>query len=208
MKPFAQIAFTPAVQALQQAYGSRAAYARVQAEGAPGEGLSECEVELLMRADSFYLATVSETGWPYVQHRGGPRGFVKVLSRTRIAFADFRGNRQYVSAGNASRDDRVSIIVMDYPNRRRLKLLGRLRFQHIAQADPELVSAVELPDYRARLERVAVIEVEAFDWNCPQHITPRYTLEEIEAASKPLHERIAQLEAELRALRGQPPMAL
>jgi predicted pyridoxine 5'-phosphate oxidase superfamily flavin-nucleotide-binding protein len=208
MKPFAEIAFTPAVQALQGAHGPHAAYARARAERAPGEGLGAHESEILTRADSFYLATVSETGWPYVQHRGGPRGFVKVLSPTRIGFGDFRGNRQYVSAGNASRDDRVSIIVMDYPNRRRLKLLGRLRFEDLAQADPALASAVGPPDYPARVERVALVEVEAFDWNCSRHITPRYTLEEIEAASRPLHERIARLEAELRALRANPVKAL
>jgi predicted pyridoxine 5'-phosphate oxidase superfamily flavin-nucleotide-binding protein len=199
MKTFAEIAFTPAVQALQEAHGSRAAYARMQARS--GEGLGEREVDFLSRADSFFLATVSETGWPYVQHRGGPRGFVKVVSPARIAFADFGGNRQFVSAGNASRDDRASIIVMDYPNRARLKLLGRLRFEPFADADPELVFAVELPDYRARMERVAVIDVEAYDWNCPQHITQRFTLEEVEAASKPLHERIRQLETEVAELR-------
>ena len=201
MKTFAEIAFTPAVQALQETRGSRAAYARMQAEGAPGEGLEPREAEFLAHADSFYMSTVSETGWPYVQHRGGPRGFLKVISPTEIAFADFGGNRQYVSAGNASNDDRVAIIVMDYANRQRLKLLGRLRFDDVAEADPELVFAVELPDYRARVERVAVIEVEAFDWNCPQHITQRYTLAEVEAASKPLHDRIAALEREVKALR-------
>ena len=181
MKTFGEIAFTPAVQALQQQDGSREAYARMQDE--PAEGLGPREIEYLARADSFYLATVSETGWPYVQHRGGPRGFLKVISPTRIAFADFGGNRQFVSVGNATRDDRVSLIVMDYPNRRRLKLLGRIRFSAMGDADPELVFAVELPGYRARIERLAVIEVEAFDWNCPQHITPRFTIEEIEAAS-------------------------
>jgi predicted pyridoxine 5'-phosphate oxidase superfamily flavin-nucleotide-binding protein len=202
MKSFAEIAFTPAVQALQEAHGSRGAYARMAAEGGPGEGLSTRETEFLSAADSFYMATVSETGWPYVQHRGGPRGFLRVVSPTRLAFADFGGNRQYVSAGNVSRDDRVSLFVMDYANRRRLKLLGRLRFEDVADADPELVFAVELPGYRARVERIATIEVEAFDWNCPQHITPRYTLDQVEVASRSLHERIAALEAEVLALRS------
>jgi predicted pyridoxine 5'-phosphate oxidase superfamily flavin-nucleotide-binding protein len=203
MKTFAEIAFTPAVQALQVSHGSRAVYARMQTEADPGEGLGPRESAFLANADSFYLATVSEAGWPYVQHRGGPRGFLRVISPTRLAFAEFRGNRQYVSAGNTSRDDRVAIVVMDYANQRRLKLLGRLRFEVVSDADPELVFAVELPGYRASVERVAVIEIEAFDWNCPQHITPRFTLEEIEVASKPLHQRIARLEAELAALRGQ-----
>jgi len=202
MKSFAEIAFTPAVQALQAAHGSRGAYARMAAQGGPRDGLSERETNFLAATESFYLASVSETGWPYVQHRGGPRGFLRVVSPTRLAFADFGGNRQYVSAGNVSRDDRVSLFVMDYANRQRLKLLGHLHFEDVADADPELVFAVELPGYRARVERIATIEVEAFDWNCPQHITPRYTLEQVEAASQPLHERIAALEAEVRALRG------
>ncbi len=201
MKSFAEIAFTPAVQALQAAHGSRGAYARMTAAGAP-DGLSEREAHFLAATDSFYLASVSETGWPYVQHRGGPRGFLRVVSPTRLAFADFGGNRQYVSAGNVSRDDRVSLFVMDYANRQRLKLLGHLRFEDVADADPALVFAVELPGYRARVERIATIDVEAFDWNCPQHITPRYTLEQVEAASQPLHDRIAALEREVRALRS------
>jgi uncharacterized protein len=162
MKTFGEIAFTPAVQALQERDGSRAAYARIAERGAP-EGLGPDEAEFLGRADSFYLATVGETGWPYVQHRGGPRGFLKVVSPTRITFPDFRGNRQYVSVGNVANDDRASMIVMDYVNRRRLKLLGHLRF------------------HDAGTERVATFDVEAFDWNCPQHITPRYTRAEWEA---------------------------
>jgi predicted pyridoxine 5'-phosphate oxidase superfamily flavin-nucleotide-binding protein len=201
VKTFAEVAFTPAVQALQSAHGSRASYARMQAASPAAEGLGELETEILSSADSFYMATVSETGWPYVQHRGGPRGFVKIISPARIAFADFRGNRQYVSAGNASRDDRVALIVMDYAGRRRLKLLGHLRFENLGTADLELVSAVELPEYRARVERVAVIDIEAFDWNCPQHITERFTRAEVEAALRPLRERIAQLESELAATR-------
>ena len=180
-KRFAEIAFTPAVRALQERDGSRAQYARMEAQGAAGDVLGRREAEFLARADHFYLATVSETGWPYVQHRGGPAGFLKVLSPTQLAFADFRGNRQHVSEGNASRDDRASVIVMDYAARQRLKLLGRLRFQALAEAAPGLVRAVELPGYAARVERVALLEVAAFDWNCPQHITQRFTLAELQA---------------------------
>ncbi|MSQ55884.1 MAG: pyridoxamine 5-phosphate oxidase [Betaproteobacteria bacterium] len=203
MKTYAEIAFTPAVQALQEANGSRASSARMQARGLRGEGLGDAETDFLADADSFFVASVGETGWPYVQHRGGPTGFLKVISPTRIAYADFRGNQQFVSAGNVSRDDRVAIIVMDYANRRRLKLLGRLRFETIAEADAELVFAVELPDYKARVDRVAVIDVEAFDWNCPQHITQRFTLAQVEAAANPLRERIAKLEAEVAGLRSR-----
>lgn len=206
MRTFGELAFTPAVQALQERYGSRAAYARAQGATESDAGLGPREVEHLANADSFYMATVGETGWPYVQHRGGPRGFLKAIAPSRIAFADFGGNRQYVSVGNATGDNRVSLIVMDYPNRRRLKLLGRLRFWTREEAAPELAAAVKLPGYRARVERIAVIEIEAFDWNCPQHITQRFTLADIETAAKPLHERIAGLEAEVAALRRDGPM--
>ena len=202
---FAEIAFTPAVQALQEVHGSRAQYARMQARAEPDAGLGPQESEFIAAADSFYLATVSETGWPYVQHRGGPRGFIKVLSPTRIGFADFRGNQQFVSAGNAATDDRVSLIVMDYVRRQRLKLLGHLRFVAVTEADPALVRQVELPNYRARVDRVALIDVAAFDWNCPQHITQRFTLDQVEAAARPLRERIAELEEELRAARAAAP---
>lgn len=206
--PFADIAFTPAVQALQAKHGSRAQYARMQGDGAPVAGesaavtLTAREVEYLGHADSFFLATVSETGWPYVQHRGGPRGFLRPIGPSTLAFADYRGNQQFVSAGNVAGDARVSLIVMDYVNRRRLKLLGRLRFIDASDADPALLDLVRDASYRARVDRVAVIEVAGFDWNCPQHITQRFTLEEIEAASRPLHERIAALEAEVRAARA------
>jgi hypothetical protein len=199
---FAEIAFTPAVQALQELHGSRRQYARIQARAEPDARLGPHESEFLAAADSFYLATVSETGWPYVQHRGGPRGFLKVLSPRQVGFADFRGNVQYVSAGNAAGNDRVSIIVMDYVHRQRLKLLGHLHFVAVADADPALVRQVELPGYRARVERVALIDVVAFDWNCPQHITQRFTLDQVEESARPLRERIAVLEEELRAARA------
>ncbi len=198
-RSFANIAFTPAVQQLQQRYGSRASYARLQsADGLDGL-LGPTEADFIAAADSFYMATISETGWPYVQHRGGPPGFFKVLSPTQLAFADFRGNRQYVSAGNVSRNDRVSIIVMDYELRQRLKLLGHVRFIDVAEADPALVRQVDLPGYRARVERVALIDVVAFDWNCPQHITQRFTQERIDEARQPLLDRIAELESRLNA---------
>ena len=201
MRTFAELAFTPAVQALQERDGSRAAYARQRGGAGPGEGLGPNEAEHIAGADSFYLATVSETGWPYVQHRGGPRGFLKVVSPTRLAFPDFRGNRQFVSAGNASRNDRVSLIVVDYLNRTRLKLLGRLRFSTPEEARPELASAAELNGYRARVERIGRIDVEAFDWNCPQHITPRLAVADVEAGAAQLRERLAELEAEVAGLR-------
>jgi len=175
---FAEIAFTPAVREAQARYGVQAKSSQLR-----GDALGPREVEYLAAADTFYLATVSETGWPYVQHRGGPKGFLRVLSPTQLGYADFRGNLQYLSVGNVARNDRASILVMDYAERRRLKLLGRLRFIDVADADAALVRQVDLPGYAARVERVALFDVVAFDWNCPQHITQRFTLDELSHAA-------------------------
>jgi predicted pyridoxine 5'-phosphate oxidase superfamily flavin-nucleotide-binding protein len=197
---FSDIAFTEAVKAVQEQYGSRPQNERLQQLGRQQDELGDAEVAFIAARNSFYLATVNETGWPYLQHRGGPLGFVKVLGRTTLAYADFRGNTQLISAGNAAGNDRVALILMDYAHRRRLKILGHIRFEDASTAAPELLAAVKLPDYRARVERVAVIEVAAFDWNCPQHITPRFTEAEVRTAVQPLHDRIAALEAQLSAL--------
>ena len=193
---FAEIAFTPTVRSVQEALGSRASYARVEAGADSNHELGPSESTFIGQRDSFYMATVGETGWPYVQHRGGPVGFVRVLDQKTIGFADFRGNRQYVTVGNLMRDDRVSLLFMDYPNRARLKLLGRVSL--IGPEQPELLGRLAIPDYRARVERGFLIRVEAFDWNCPQHITQRFTLAEVEAATAPLRQRIAELEARLK----------
>lgn len=194
---FAELAFTPRVQQAQEAAGSRAHYARLAGGPDFNDVLGPDERQFLAARDSFYLASVGETGWPYVQHRGGPPGFVHVLDDHTIAFADFRGNRQYVSVGNFAGDDRVALIAVDYPRRRRLKLLGHARVV-TAEDDAALLARLHTPAYRARVERGIVVTVAAFDWNCPQHITPRYTEAEIAAATQPLRDRIAQLEAELR----------
>lgn len=205
MKTFAAIAFTEPVQALQRANGSRDVYAGLPTELPGSNGLGEQESAFLHAADSIFIASINVDGWPYVQHRGGPRGFLRVLSPSRIAFGDFRGNRQFVTAGNVAGDNRVALIVVDYARRRRLKLLGRLQFLQSESADPALVTAVELPDYRARIERIATIDIEAFDWNCPQHIPMRFTSEEMETAMGPLREQIAQLEREIAVLRARSP---
>src|SRR3990172_4139931 len=143
------------------------------------------------------MATVSETGWPYIQHRGGPPGFLRVLDEKTIGLADFRGNRQYISVGNLKTDDRVSLFLMDYPNRARLKILRRARV--VDADDREMLQRLVLPDYKVQVERGLLIAVEAFDWNCPQHITPRFTPAEIEAATAPFRQRIAELEEALSA---------
>jgi predicted pyridoxine 5'-phosphate oxidase superfamily flavin-nucleotide-binding protein len=172
---FAEIAFTDSVQAAQEEYGSRTHNERYTAVAGPNDALGAKEIDFIAERDTFYLATVSETGWPYVQHRGGPAGFLKVIDQNTIAYPDFRGNTQLISAGNARQNDRCSLILMDYPRRRRLKILGHMQVKDAHTADPELVEQLELPDYKAKIERVVLIDVTAFDWNCPQHITRRYT---------------------------------
>ena len=193
---FAEIAFTPTVKKVQEQQGSRPSYARMESvPEAMNHALTEAEARFIAARDSFYMATVSETGWPYIQHRGGPAGFVRVLDEHTIGFADFRGNRQYVSVGNLMTDDRVSLFFMDYPNKTRLKLFGRARM--VGLDDQETLSRLEMPDYRARVERGIVIQIEGFDWNCPQHITERFTLDEVRSMTTTLTSRIAELEAEL-----------
>lgn len=191
---FADIAFTPEVKGVQEEQGSRASYAKMEARPDSHHVLGEAETAFIGARDSFYMATVSETGWPYVQHRGGPAGFVKVLGEKSLGFADFRGNRQYISVGNLRTDDRVSLFFMDYSSKTRLKLLGRAR--QVEPGDTATLEQLALPDYRARVERGLVIDVEAFDWNCPQHITPRFTSSEVDKLMLPLVQRINELEAE------------
>jgi predicted pyridoxine 5'-phosphate oxidase superfamily flavin-nucleotide-binding protein len=178
---FADIMFTDSVKATQAQFGSREKQARFAELAGPNDLLTGIEAEFIAERDTFYMATVNEDGWPYVQHRGGPPGFLRVLGANTLAYADFRGNTQLVSMGNTRSNDRVSLILMDYPNRRRLKVLGHLRFEDAREAPPGHLAAVALPDYRARIERIVYINVVAFDWNCPQHITRRYTEEEFAA---------------------------
>ena len=192
---FSEIAFTPKVKALQERHGSRRAYSRNEAGPSHHDSLGQAEAEFISARDSFYMASVGETGWPYVQHRGGPPGFLRVLDQNTIGFADYRGNRQYISTGNITADDRVSLFLMDYPNRARLKIFGRARIA--GSEDTESLAILESPAYGARIERGILISIEAVDWNCSQHITPRFTLQEIEAKTAELRQRIIQLESEL-----------
>lgn len=193
---FAELAFTPEVKAAQERNGSRRAYARMEAGEDHHNVLGPSEAGFIAARDSFYMATVSETGWPYIQHRGGPIGFVRALDDKTIGFADFRGNRQYVSVGNLQTEDRVSLFLMDYPNCSRLKILGRARI--VDANDKETLERLSMPEYGAQVERGILIKIEAFDWNCPQHITPRFTLAEIEEGTAPLRQRIAELEEALQ----------
>ena len=197
---FTKLTFTASVKAVQSQQGSRAAYARLERSAEGGDVLGLPEAEFIQTRDGFYQATVSETGWPYVQFRGGPAGFLKVLDATTLGYADFRGNRQYLSVGNLNADGRVALILMDYANRRRLKIWGRAKVVHESE-DPDLLKRLQMPDYRGRVERAIVIAVEAYDWNCPQHIMPRFTEVEIAQWATTLQKKLAALEEENARLR-------
>jgi hypothetical protein len=165
-----------------------------------GTEISSAEADFIVERDSFYLATVRESGYPYVQFRGGPKGFLKVLDPKTLAYADFRGNRQYISVGNLHRNRKAALILMDYANRRRLKIYAHIEVIEAKDA-PDLLARVQDMDYEAHVERAMVLHVEAFDWNCPQHITPRYTIEEVRDLNAPLYEQVTKLEAEIVSLK-------
>lgn len=193
---FASIAFTPAVQQLQQQFGSRSAYARMEKQVIQ-DGLTESEMAFIAERDSFYVASIGANGYPYIQHRGGPAGFVQAIDAKTVAFVDVRGNQQFISIGNISEQPNVSLILMDYPHRTRLKLYAEAEVIPLEQ-DPELVQRLMPIGFKAKPERVVLLHVEAYDWNCPQHITPRWTKTEVEAVVAPLRARIAELEALLK----------
>lgn len=203
---YLEIASTPAVRAAREHYGSAALWAPRDASPPGSEtGLNRIgapEQAFIAERDGFYLASVSETGWPYVQFRGGPAGFLKIVDETTLGFADFRGNRQYITTGNVQVNDRVSLFLMDYPHRQRLKIFGHMRAIDAADA-PALREQLAVPGYSGRIERVVLITVEAFDWNCPQHITPRFTEAEIEAVLEPVREEMAVLRRENERLRRE-----
>ena len=184
-RAFANIAYTPSVRRAQERYGSRASNAAFETDPHAHASVTPRDQAFIEDVDTFFMSSVGETGWPYVQHRGGPRGFLKVLDEHTIAFADFAGNRQYISAGNLAHDGRVMLILMDYRIRGRIKIWGRARIVH-RNEEPELVARLEMPGYRARVERAYVITVEALDINCPQHITQQFSLAELaELAADP-----------------------
>jgi predicted pyridoxine 5'-phosphate oxidase superfamily flavin-nucleotide-binding protein len=198
---FQEIAFTPLVKEQQQEHGSRRQYERMEQTSPQGDTLGPAEQDFLKRRDSFYMASVSETGWPYIQHRGGPTGFVRVINPSLLGFADLRGNKQYISVGNLQHDPRVALFFMDYPHQARLKILGRVEVhEHDSEAQP-LIESFRPANPADVIERVILVHVEGFDWNCPQHITPRYTMEELEDILSPVRERLRNLEAENASLR-------
>lgn len=198
---FLDIASTPSVRAAQAEMGLQDFWTNLPTDRS-FDRFTENERAFIASRDSFYMATVSETDWPYVQHRGGPQGFLKVIDDRTLAFADYRGNRQYISTGNIAANDKVCLFLMDYARRARLKIYAHAEKLSL-DADPKLTELLATPDYRAKPERLFRLHLEAFDWNCPQHITPRYTEAEIAVAVQPLRQRLAELESENAALRAQ-----
>jgi predicted pyridoxine 5'-phosphate oxidase superfamily flavin-nucleotide-binding protein len=195
---FAELAFTDAVRGEQIRDGSRASYARMEGGEPFNDRLGAEEAGFIADRDTAFIATVGATGWPYVQHRGGPRGFIRVADERTLLLPEVRGNRQFVTIGNLGRNDRAALLLIDFARRRRLKILARGR--HVAAAEaPDLVAGLAVPGRRARIEGALVLSVEAFDWNCPQHITPRFTAAEIEEATQRLADRVVRLEAALDA---------
>ncbi|MDP9901992.1 pyridoxamine 5'-phosphate oxidase family protein [Variovorax ginsengisoli] len=199
---FMDIASTPSVRAAQAAMGADRLWQDFEGHRA-FDRFTENEAAFIAERDSFYMATVSETGWPYVQHRGGQRGFLKVIDDRTLAFADYRGNRQYISTGNLEATDRASLFLMDYARRARLKIYAHIKVVAL-DADPALTALVTVPGDKAKLERIFRVRLEAFDWNCPQHITPRFTEDQVTEAVRPLRERLEALQAEVDALRARP----
>ena len=194
---FAEIAFTPIIREMQAEMGSRSFYAEMDGGQDYNHQLTAKEAKFIAVRDSFYMASVTETGWPYIQHRGGEPGFMKVLDEGRIGFADYSGNRQYVSTGNFTHNNRVALFFMDYANRRRLKLLGRV--QIVPLDDHHTLAQLVDASSTVQVERGFVIEVEAFDWNCPQHITPRFTADQVETLVAPLKAENERLRAHYQA---------
>lgn len=196
------VAFTPVVKAIQARKGSREAYAKQEARGGWRIEIDDNLAAFLTETNSFYLATATADGQPYIQHRGGPKGFVKILDKNTIAFADYAGNRQYITQGNLSENPKAYIFVMDYAHRRRVKIWGEAR---VVEDDPALIEALMPKGYRARPEQVLVFKIAAWDTNCPQHIPQKFDAADVATALAARDERIAELEAELAVLKGQQP---
>ncbi|MGA2046531.1 MAG: pyridoxamine 5'-phosphate oxidase family protein [Terracidiphilus sp.] len=202
---FAELAFTQLVKQHQKLRGSRHIYEKVERSADAGDRLGPHEKSFIRECDGFYMASVSETGWPYIQHRGGEKGFLHVLDAQTIGFADLRGNTQYISVGNFHHDDRVALFFMDYPHQRRLKILGRVKILEGDADAQKTIETLRVPGEKSLAERALIIHVEAFDWNCPQHITPRYTEEELTEILEPMRRRLDALEAENKRLRAASP---
>ncbi len=198
-KNFAEIAFTDAVKKIQERQGSRNSYERME-KFTIIDGLTINEVNFIQDRDSFYLASIGENEFPYIQHRGGPKGFLKLLDSKRVGFIDFVGNKQYVSVGNITTNPNVSLIMIDYPSKTRLKIFAKAEVVELKD-NPELYDLLNVEDYKFRPERMMIFHIEAYDWNCPQHITPRYTVDEINEVFASQKEYLVKLEAEIKELK-------
>jgi uncharacterized protein len=199
VKNFASLAFTNQIKSLQEKYGSRKNYDHI-AMTKVVDGLSDFEKDFIGQRDSFYLASIGENGFPYIQHRGGPKGFIKIINKNTIGFIDFSGNKQFITVGNLVTHHNTSLIMMDYRASARLKLYAKAEIVELNER-PDLFNLLKLEDYPAKPERMMVLHIEAYDWNCPQHITPRFTVEEIEEALAPQREYVSKLEKELKELK-------
>jgi len=195
--PSSDIAFTPTVKALQSSRGSRANYQRMEERGGFRTGLTEDLAQFLASVDTAYLATANAQGQPYAQHRGGPKGFIRIIGPHTLGFADYKGNRQYITTGNLAENDRAFLFLMDYAHRRRVKLWGRARVSD----DPQVIASLMSEDYQAKPEQAILFEVEAWDINCPQHIPQKIDASDVERVLGELQRRIAELEAENAKLR-------
>jgi uncharacterized protein len=198
---YSEIAFTPLVKEQQKQHGSRHLYERVERSNDLGDSLGPFERAFIEARDGFYMASVTETGWPYIQYRGGVKGFLRILDDRTLGFADLRGNKQYISVGNLNHDDRVALFFMDYPNQSRLKILGHAQVHEGTPEARKLIVQLRVPEEKTPAERAMIIHIEGFDWNCPQHITPRYTQEELAKILEPMRQRLEELEAENKRLR-------
>ncbi len=199
---FQQLALTESVRSAQAHYGSRQHYAKFEKTADQNYLIGDAESDFIESRDGFYLATVSEDGQPYIQFRGGPRGFLKVIDERTLGYADFRGNLQYISVGNLAENNKAAFFLMDYANKRRLKIFAEVEIKDVSD-DPDLAKQITVEGYTAKVERVFLIHVKAFDWNCPQHITERFTIDEVRAMVQPLNEHIEKLERELATLKGE-----
>lgn len=196
---FAEIAFSAEAKALQKKFGSRETYERME-RSTVYEGLTIQEEKFISQRDSFYMSTVGENGFPYIQHRGGPKGFLKILDKNRLGFVDFKGNMQYVSVGNLATNNKIALFLMDYARKRRLKIYATVEVVELKDHQ-DLYDFLDLEDYKFSPERMFVFHIEAFDWNCPQHITSRYTIDELNQFLEPQREYIKKLEAEIKELK-------
>lgn len=198
---YSELGFSEAAKLLQERYGSRTAYEQME-KGNVVDGLTDNEITFIGNQDHFYMASLGENGFPYIQHRGGPNGFVSVLDNKTTAFVDFSGNKQYISVGNIKTETKVALIMVSYPHKARLKLFAKARIVELSD-DPELFSRIDVSGYKHKPERMIVLEIAAYDWNCPQHITPRYTAEEVETAFASQRRRIADLEQDNKRMKAE-----